>query len=49
MSNAGAIEDPGYEERRVAFFDLADRFLKSEDPAKAEELREKLAEMVFGY
>jgi len=29
------------------FFDLADRFLKSRDPAHAEQLREELAQMIF--
>ena len=49
MDNASAIEDSaGHEERRAAFFDLGDRFLKSEDSAETERLREELAEMIFG-
>jgi hypothetical protein len=49
MSNAGAIEAPAsYEERRTAFFDVADRFLRSEDPAETARLRQELAEMIFG-
>jgi hypothetical protein len=41
-----AIE--AYEMRRNAFFDLADRFQKSTDPAETERLREELARMTFG-
>jgi hypothetical protein len=37
-----------YEQRRDAFFDLADRFQKSTDPAETERLREELARMTFG-
>ena len=37
-----------YEQRRKAFFELADRFQKSTDPAETERLREELARMTFG-
>jgi hypothetical protein len=37
-----------YELRRAAFFDLADRFQKSADPAETERLREELARVTFG-
>jgi hypothetical protein len=37
-----------YEQRRTAFFELADRFRKSADPAETERLGEELARMVFG-
>jgi hypothetical protein len=37
-----------YEHRRRAFFELADRFQKSKDPAETERLREELARMTFG-
>jgi hypothetical protein len=37
-----------YEERRTAFFELADRFQKSIDPSETERLREELARMTFG-
>ena len=37
-----------YEQRRRAFFELADRFQKSKDPAETERLREELARMTFG-
>lgn len=37
-----------YEQRRTAFFELADRFQKSTDPAETERLREELARMTFG-
>lgn len=37
-----------YESRRAAFFELADRFQKSTDPAETERLREELAQMTFG-
>jgi hypothetical protein len=37
-----------YEQRRTAFFELADRFQKSNDPAETERLREELARMTFG-
>ncbi len=37
-----------YEQRRAAFFELADRFQKSTDPAETERLREELARMTFG-
>jgi hypothetical protein len=37
-----------YEQRRDAFFALADRFRKSKDPAESERLREELARMTFG-
>jgi hypothetical protein len=37
-----------YEQRRDAFFALADRFRKSKDPAESERLREELAKMTFG-
>jgi hypothetical protein len=41
-----AIE--AYEQRRTAFFELADRFQKATDPAESERLREELARMTFG-
>lgn len=37
-----------YEERRKAFFDVADRFQKSTNPAETKRLREELAKMTFG-
>ncbi len=37
-----------YEQRRRAFFELADRFQKSKDPIETERLREELARMTFG-
>jgi ATP-dependent DNA ligase len=37
-----------YEQRRTAFFELADRFRKSTDPTETERLGEELARMVFG-
>jgi len=37
-----------YEQRRAAFFELADRFQKSTDPTETELLREELARMTFG-
>jgi len=37
-----------YEQRRRAFFDLANRFQKSTDPAETKRLREELARMTFG-
>jgi hypothetical protein len=37
-----------YEQRRKAFFELADRFQKSTNPSEAEILREELAKMTFG-
>ena len=37
-----------YEQRRTAFFELADRFRNSTDPAETERLGEDLARMVFG-
>jgi hypothetical protein len=37
-----------YERRRTAFFELADRFRNSTDPAEADRLGEELAQMVFG-
>jgi metal-responsive CopG/Arc/MetJ family transcriptional regulator len=37
-----------YEQRRKAFFELADRFRKSTNPAESESLREELARMTFG-
>jgi hypothetical protein len=37
-----------YEQRRDAFFALADRFRKSKDPAESERLRQELARMTFG-
>ena len=37
-----------YEQRRAAFFELADRFQKSTDPTEIERLREELARMTFG-
>jgi hypothetical protein len=37
MNSPDAIEESAaYEERRTAFFDLADRFLKYGDPAETE-------------
>ena len=36
-----------YEQRRAAFFELADRFQKSTDPTETERLREELARMTF--
>jgi hypothetical protein len=38
-----------YEQRRMIFLELADRFQKSTDPAESERLREQLANMTFGY
>jgi hypothetical protein len=37
-----------YEQRRASFFDLAERFRNSTDPAETERLGEELARMVFG-
>jgi hypothetical protein len=37
-----------YEERRVAFLELADRFQKSTDPVETNQLRGELAQMTFG-
>jgi hypothetical protein len=37
-----------YEQRRTAFFELADRFQRSTDPDETERLREELARMTFG-
>lgn len=37
-----------YDKRRNAFFDLADRFQKSTDPAETARLREELAKITFG-
>jgi len=37
-----------YEQRRIAFFELANRFQKSTDQAETERLGEELARMVFG-
>jgi hypothetical protein len=37
-----------YEQRRTAFFELADRFRNSTDPAETERLGEELAQMAFG-
>jgi hypothetical protein len=37
-----------YEQRRKAFFELADRFQKSKNPTETERLREELARMTFG-
>lgn len=37
-----------YEQRRIAFFELADRFQKSTDPTEIERLRDELARMTFG-
>jgi len=37
-----------YEQRREAFFELADRFQKSNNPTETERLREELARMTFG-
>jgi len=37
-----------YEQRRALFFELADRFQRSTDPAETERLREELARMTFG-
>jgi hypothetical protein len=36
-----------YEERRVAFLELADRFQKSTDPVETNRLRDELAQMTF--
>jgi predicted transcriptional regulator len=38
-----------YEQRRAKFFELADRFQKSTDPAETERLRGELANMTFGH
>ena len=38
-----------YEQRRTIFLELADRFLKSTDPAETERLRDELANMTFGH
>jgi metal-responsive CopG/Arc/MetJ family transcriptional regulator len=38
-----------YEQRRKIFFELAERFQKSTDPAEAERLRDELARMTFGH
>ena len=37
-----------YEQRRTAFFELANHFQKSTDPTETERLGEELAQMVFG-
>jgi hypothetical protein len=37
-----------YEQRRKAFFDIADRFQKAKDPVESRRLREELARMTFG-
>jgi metal-responsive CopG/Arc/MetJ family transcriptional regulator len=37
-----------YDQRQAAFFELADRFQKSTDPAETARLREELAKMTFG-
>lgn len=37
-----------YEARRKVFFELADRFQKSTDPAETKRLREELARLTFG-
>jgi hypothetical protein len=37
-----------YDQRRAAFFELADRFQESTVPAETERLREELARMSFG-
>ena len=37
-----------YEKRRKIFFELADRFQKSIDPAETKRLREELARLTFG-
>ena len=37
-----------YEQRRTAFFELADRYRNSTDPAQTERLGEELGQMVFG-
>jgi hypothetical protein len=37
-----------HEQRRKAFFELADRFQKSKDPAETKRLRDQLARMTFG-
>ena len=37
-----------YDQRRAAFFELAERFQKATDPAEIERLRELLAQMTFG-
>jgi len=36
-----------YEDRRVAFLDLGDRFQQSTDPAETDQLRSELAQMTF--
>jgi hypothetical protein len=41
-----AIE--AYEQRHKNFFELANRFQKSKDPAESKRLREELARMTFG-
>lgn len=38
-----------YDQRRKTFFELAERFQKSTDPAETERLREELARMTFGH
>ena len=38
----------GYEQRRAAYIELAERFQKSTDPVETEQLREELARMTFG-
>jgi len=50
LERADQPDDPfaASELRRDAFFDLADRFQKSTDPAETERLREELARMTFG-
>lgn len=37
-----------YDKRRKSFFELADRFQRSKDPAETARLREELAKMTFG-
>ena len=38
-----------YEQRRMVFLELADRFQKSTDPVESERLRDELANMTFGH
>lgn len=46
---AGLLRDAiaAYEDRRVAFLDLGDRFQQSTDPAETDQLRSELAQMTF--
>jgi len=37
-----------YDQRRVMFLELADRFQRSTDPDESQKLREELARMTFG-